>query len=172
MSVPAHVAPASPSAPSIAPVGLEEVVSTLQIRLPMRRARLRRVVIAAVSACALILVAAGIVKVVHASSEPSSTPRTASAANAAPGATPIAAAAIAPGLPAAAPAPDTASASAATTGTLRLERNLTPRLVLLDGRKLGTRSEAVTCGPHQLKVGRSKSRAIDIPCGGELRVAR
>jgi hypothetical protein len=140
----------------------------------MRRARLRRVVIAAVSACALILVAAGIVRVVHASSETSPAPRTAATSGATAGATPVAAAAaIAPGAsPAAAPAPDTAAASTATTGTLRLERNLMPRSVWLDGRKLGTRNEVVTCGPHQLKVGRARARAIDVPCGGDLRIAR
>jgi hypothetical protein len=139
----------------------------------MRRRQLRRVVIAAVSVCALILVAAGIVRVVHASSEPEPTPRAASTTSTSTaGATPLAAAAVAPGLPAAAAAPDTTNATAPTTGTLRLERNVAPRSVWLDGRKLNTRSEVVTCGPHQLKVGRSKGRAIDVPCGGELRVAR
>ena len=54
---------------------------------------------------------------------------------------------------------------------MRLDRNLVPRSVFLDGKKLVTRGDAVTCGPHQLKVGRSKARAVDVPCGGELRVS-
>jgi hypothetical protein len=47
-----------------------------------------------------------------------------------------------------------------------------PRWVFLDGKKLVTRSDVVTCGPHQVRVGRNKSHTIDVPCGGELRVSR
>jgi hypothetical protein len=67
---------------------------------------------------------------------------------------------------------DSASSGAPTKGTLRLDSSLKPRSVLLDGKRLNGRSDVVTCGPHQLKVGRGHARAIDIPCGGELRVGR
>jgi len=57
-------------------------------------------------------------------------------------------------------------------GTLHLERGVTPRFVLLDGKKLSSRTEVVACGTHQIKVGHSKAHPIDIPCGGELTVGR
>jgi hypothetical protein len=57
-------------------------------------------------------------------------------------------------------------------GTLHLERSVTPRFVLLDGKKLSSRTEVVACGTHQIKVGHSKAHPIDVPCGGELTVAR
>jgi hypothetical protein len=170
-------------------------MSTLQLRLPLRRRLLRRVVIAALSACALILVAAGITRVVHASSEPDHVarasassgnratpaiaPSTAGAASAS-GAT-AAQGTSAAGANEAASAVGTSAApsggtgtpqSAPMTGSLHLERNLTPRWVLLDGKKLTSRTEVVACGPHQIKVGPNRAHPIDIPCGGELSVAR
>jgi hypothetical protein len=184
------VSPPSQSSSSIALVGLEELVesmSTLQLRLPLRRRALRRVVIAAVSACALILVAAGVTRVVHASSEPDRVVRAVvaapvpSIASRAAGATPAAApeatgtseAASAGGAAAAAATSGGLTAqSAPMAGTLHLERNVTPRWVLLDGKKLSSRNEVVACGSHQIKVGHNKARSIDIPCGGELTVSR
>jgi hypothetical protein len=176
----------SQSVPSIAPVGLhlEDAVSTLQLRLPLRRRLLRRVVIAAVSACALILVAAGVTRVVHASGEPERVLR-ASAATA-PASTNRAAATPPAGASTAGandPASSGAGSNAATggtgtgqsapmAGTLHLERSLTPRFVLLDGKKLSSRTEVVACGTHQIKVGHSKAHPIDVPCGGELTVGR
>jgi len=157
----------SPTA-SIAP---EEALSTLELRLPLRRRRLRGVVIAAVSACALILVAAGIVRVGHASSEPARESR-AQAALATTAAYNVATAPPSPGPPPSGAAPQPAAVSVPTAGTLHLGRNLTPRWVWLDGKKLGSRTEVVSCGPHQIKVGRARAHAIDVPCGGELRVSR
>jgi hypothetical protein len=138
------------------------------------------VVIAAVSACVLILVAAGIVRVVHASSEPARAARPSSTANANTVATqaPSPASTIgAGGAPAAAGSPGSSVASsdglnAPTAGTLHLERNLTPRWVWIDGKKLSSRNEVVACGPHTLKVGHGHPRPIDVPCGGEMRVSR
>jgi hypothetical protein len=136
------------------------------IRLPERRRRLRGIVIGALSACVLILIAAGIARVSHASSEPGATSSASSGSD-----SPVAAAAApSPAAPAAAPTPDS-TPGAPTTGTLRLDRSLVPRSVFLDGKKLVTRADAVTCGPHQIKVGRAKARPIDVPCGGELRIS-
>jgi hypothetical protein len=176
----------SQSVPSIAPVGLhlEDAVSTLQVRLPLRRRLLRRVVIAAVSACALILVAAGVTRVVHASGEPERVVRASAAtvpanANRA-AATPLEGASTArPSEAANVGASSNASTggtgtgqSAPMAGTLHLERSVTPRFVLLDGKKLSSRTEVVACGTHQIKVGHSKAHPIDIPCGGDLTVGR
>jgi hypothetical protein len=159
------------------------VGATAQIRLSTRRRELRRVVIAALSACVLILVAAGVVRVVHASSEPdrsARTPAVAPPANANPVATqPIAAQSPSPATSSGASALATTPAAGGsdglnvpTAGTLRLERNVTPRFVLLDGKKLTTHNEVVSCGPHTIKVGHARPRAIDVPCGGELRISR
>jgi hypothetical protein len=176
----------SQSVPSIAPVGLhlEDAVSTLQVRLPLRRRLLRRVVIAAVSVCALILVAAGVTRVVHASSEPDRVAR-ASAASVPSAATRAAASpsegASTAGTNQAANAGSTAtgasggtgtSQSAPVAGTLHLDRSLTPRFVLLDGKKLSSRTEVVACGAHTIKVGHSKAHPVDIPCGGDLTIGR
>ena len=145
---------------------------TSTIRLPERQRRLRRIVIGAVSACVLILVAAGISRVGRASDDGSRAGRASTASEA----TPVAAAPASPEVtapPTPAAATDAPAAlSAPTKGTLRIDANLKPRSVLLDGRKLTARSEVVTCGAHQLKVGRAHARAIDVPCGGELRVSR
>jgi hypothetical protein len=163
----------SPTA-SIAP---EEALSTLELRLPIRRRRLRGVVIAAVSACVLILVAAGVARVGHASSEPArelrahvvAAPTTAYTVATSPSASPTA---PSPSFAPSSTAPQTGFITIPAAGTLRLERNLTPRWVWLDGKKLGSRTQVVACGPHQIKVGRAATRAIDVPCGGELRVSR
>jgi hypothetical protein len=155
-----------------------ETLSTLQLRLPLRRRTLRRVVIAAVSACALILVAAGITRVVHASSEPE---RVVRAASAAPGPAIANGAATTPAQPAAATetagaggtaTPGMTAQSAPMAGTLHLERNVTPRFVLLDGKKLSSRNEVVACGAHTIKVGHAKAHPIDVPCGGDVTVTR
>jgi hypothetical protein len=159
-------------------------MSTLQLRLPLRRRLLRRVVIAAVSACALILVAAGVTRVVHASSEPDRVVRASvvtgpSSANRA-AATPLEGASTAGpneaanvgGSSTAAGGGTGAGQPAPMAGTLHLERSVTPRWVLLDGKKLSSRTEVVTCGTHQIKVGHSKAHPIDVPCGGDLTVGR
>jgi hypothetical protein len=153
----AATAPSS-SRPEIEKKGLGE--TTISTLLPQRRQRLRNIVIGAVSACLLILVAAGITRVSHASSEPSY-----------PIAPPTYASPSPPPAEVVAPPPESAI-SPPTTGTLRLERNLVPRWVFLDGRKLGKRTEIATCGPHQIKVGRGHPLPIDVPCGGELKISR
>jgi hypothetical protein len=142
--------------------------STMAVGLPERQRRLRRIVIGTVSACALILVAAGISRVGHASSDAGYGSAVASA--------PLALSA-APALETPAPAAATdgvgsSAVPAPTKGTLHLESYVKPHSVFLDGKRLGSRSEVVTCGAHQIKVGRGKAHAIDVPCGGELRVGR
>jgi hypothetical protein len=136
--------------------------TTRSLPLRQRRRRLRNIVIGALSACALILVAAGIVRVSHARSE-ENYPAAAGKLASAPATSQLAA------LPA--PAPPAVIAHP-TSGTLRLDRKLVPRWVFLDDRKLRTRGDVVTCGPHQIKVGRGHPRPIDVPCGGELKISR
>jgi hypothetical protein len=175
---------------SIAPVGLEirpqkaaaadeEVNPTMEIHLPVRRRRLGVVVGAALSACALILVAAAVARVVHASSGPegaASDLRTnaAVAAATAPASltTSQATSAAASVTPATASASTATSSSGVSTGTVRLDRPAYAGHVWLDGKKLSSSSAMVSCGTHQIKVGFRRAHSIDVPCGGELGVSR
>jgi hypothetical protein len=197
---PSYTAPAS-----IAPVGLEappdtdsadgslegdlgpprdRAAQTGSIRLPLRRRRLGGIVIATVGGCALLLVAAVIARVSHASSEPRNAPSIAkdgpASLVAAPHAEVAAAAAhgpIAAPAPAAPVAPASASSGATpespTSGTVRVARPATPGRVWLDGKRLSAPSAVVMCGPHQVKVGASgRARSLQVPCGGELVISR
>jgi hypothetical protein len=178
---------------SIAPVGLdlaprhgaadEEVNPTMEIRLPARpRRRLGAIVIATIAGCALILVAAGIARVGHASSAPD-TPLSAASAAATTAATPIATSTATTdtvsspattSTPAAAPAttaPRTTDPSS-STGTVRLDRPAIPGHVWLDGQKLQSKSVLVSCGTHQLRVGHGRTHSIDVPCGSEIGVSK
>jgi hypothetical protein len=143
---------------------------SLRISLPpARRKRLARIVFAAVGACGLILVAAGIVHVLRPGQDTAAFAATATAA--APS-TPVAPptpqpASAPPVATAAAPAPDVPQ-----TGTLRLQRPASPGKVWLDGQKITVASATVACGQHQLKVGRGKAHAIDVPCGGDLKISK
>ncbi len=170
------------SQPSIAPVGLdlararsaaavdEEANATLQIRVPARRRALGKIVVGALGACALILVAAGIARMSHASSAPTAgaVPSAAPAPSAtAPQATPRA--------PAVAPATAPVAAidlNPSSTGTIRLDAPARPGHVWMDGKKIAGTSLVVSCGTHQIKVGYGRKHSIDVPCGGEIRVAR
>jgi hypothetical protein len=176
---------------SIAPVGLdlaphraaadEEVNPTMEIRLPVRRRRLGGIVIGAIAGCALILVAAGIARVGHASSAPdtASSPATSTTAAAA---TTAAATATPPDTTPAATSTATSAAPATTaalpadpsssTGTVRLDRPALPGHVWLDGKKLQAKSALVSCGTHLIKVGRGRSHSIDVPCGSEIGVSK
>lgn len=166
---------------SIAPVGLdltpqravadEEVNPTMEIRLPVRRRRLGGIVIAAIAGCALILVAAGIARVGHASSEP---PVAAPPVAATTFATVLAPSspAVSPPTTAAAPTPASTSRESASTGTVRLDRAGLAGRVWLDGKKLSSTSALVSCGTHQIKVGRGRTRSIDVPCGAEIAVSK
>jgi hypothetical protein len=136
----------------------------------VRRRRFDGVVIATVAGCALILVAAAISRVSHASSagegpapvRAPAAPVTTDEPNAsAPGAA----------LPAVAAAPEPVERP--TKGTVRLDRASLAGRVWIDGKRLTATTVAVTCGPHQIKVGASaRARSLDVPCGGELVVAR
>ncbi len=117
-------------------------------------------------ACGLILVAAAIVHFARPSSD-STAPLAATQATGAP---------IAPAPSAAPVAPVVAAppvADAPQTGTLRLQRPAVAGKVWLDGQKIAAASATVACGTHQLKVGaHGHAHAIDIPCGGELKISR
>jgi hypothetical protein len=166
---------------SIAPVGLdlargltareEEINPTMQVRLPRRRRRLGKVVVATVGACALILIAAAVARVGRASDEPSSPAKMAATA---PIATPNAArlATTSPG-PLASPGP-TAPGSPSSTGTVRLDGHATAAHVWLDGKKLapGSSSVLLSCGTHKIRIGHGRAHSIDVPCGGEVGVSR
>jgi hypothetical protein len=132
---------------------------------PARRQALTRIVFAALGACGLILVAAGISHVLRPSNDTAALAATATAAVAPP---PAAAPVTPPAATAAAPAvPD-----APQTGTLHLQRPAAPGKVWLDGQKITAATATVACGDHQLKVGRGKAHSINIPCGGDLKVSR
>ncbi|HEY1695091.1 MAG TPA: hypothetical protein VGG39_23145 [Polyangiaceae bacterium] len=179
----------SQSNSSIAPVGLdlatsdgvergdEEVNPTMEVRLPMRRRRLGVIVVATVAGCALILVAAGIARVSHASS-PAATvsPSTAAAGTPDPSVPSTSATAapapVPPPSPAAPVTPSPTTSTGASTGTVRLDRPATPGRAWLDGKRLSSSSALVSCGTHQIKVGRGRTHSIDVPCGGEIGVAK
>ncbi len=134
---------------------------------PERRQKLTRIVFGALGACGLILVAAGIVHLLRPSGD-----------TAAFAATNTASAPATPPPPSAAPAPPPAAAAAPPvpdvpqTGTLRLLRPAAPGKVWLDGQKITAATATVACGDHQLRVGRGKAHAINVPCGGDLKVSR
>jgi hypothetical protein len=172
---------------SIAPVGLDlaadaggaddEVYPTAGHILPLKRRRLRGIVIGALGGCALILVAAGIARVSHASGQ-AEPPAAATTGAAAP--IPTTADTSPPAMPtptSASPAPATPAATAtqtgsSSTGTVRIDRPATPGRVWLDGKKLSSSSAMVSCGTHQVKVGLRRAHSIDVPCGGEIGVSR
>jgi len=171
---------------SIAPVGLdlmpqraaadEEANPTMEIRLPApRRRRLGGIVIGAIAGCALILVAAGIARVGHASSSPSTASAgTGTIATTVSGTTATPAAVV--GTPAAttpaATGPAPTSLDVSSTGTVRLDRPATAGHVWLDGKKLSATSALVSCGTHQIKVGRGRTHSVDVPCGAEIGVSK
>ena len=183
------------SSSSIAPVGLDLVgkddgadddliVPTGGVIVPPPRRRLKGIVIGAVAFCGLILAAAGIARVGHASSEPASHDTASTGVLATTTSSPAATAAqtAATGV-AATPAPAghaPANAAGATvggsdrpsTGTVRIARPAKPGRVWLDGKKITSTSAMVSCGTHQLKVGYGRTHSIDVPCGGEIAVNR
>ena len=146
--------------------------ATGSIRLvfsPERRRKLSRIVFATLAGCGVILLAAAVVHVVRPSNDASAYAATATPATSA--------AAVAPVLAPQAAAPPAATATPAAdvpqTGTVRLLKPAAPGKVWLDGQKLSAATAAVACGSHQLKIGaHGKARAVDVPCGGELKVSR
>jgi hypothetical protein len=157
--------------PRHAPGGPDGVLGTgsVSVRLqlpPARRRRLTRIVVATLSACGLILVAAAVMHVVRPSSDPTAFASTENPPVAA-------AAAVAPPAPAPIPTPAPAAADVVPqTGTLHLQKASMAGKVWLDGQKITTAAATVACGKHQLKVGaHGKPHAIDVPCGGDLKVA-
>jgi hypothetical protein len=175
---------------SIAPVGLEMAAEgdgseesapeqrreraqqTGSIRLPLKRRHLGGIVVAAVAGCGLILVAAVIARVSHASNQPASpaAPSTVVSASANDFKPMI----LPPSPPReSAPAITPASSDAPTTGTVRLQRPATAGRVWIDGKKLTSSSALVSCGVHQIKVGAwARARPVQIPCGGEIVVSK
>jgi hypothetical protein len=134
---------------------------------PERRRRLARVVAITVGGCALIIVAAGVTHLLRAA--PSQTTAPITIAESAPSAS--AAAAATPSVATADPAPP--PPPAATTGTLKLQKPAAAGHAWLDGKKLSQTETTVACGKHKVKVGNwGKTHAVDIPCGGELKVAK
>jgi len=166
---------------SVAPVGLdlaqgrdtgdddEIMQTTSSVVLPARRRNLSKIVFGTLGACAVILVAAGVARIGHAMSEPSA----ASGAS-----TPSTAAATTPSTPtspakaATTPAVGATASDPASAGTVRLGRPTLSGHVWLDGKKLTGTSVLVSCGTHQIKVGRGRKHSIDVPCGGEISISR
>jgi hypothetical protein len=133
---------------------------------PERRRRLARLVAVTVGGCALIIVAAGIAHLLRATPSQAAAPITIAehppSASAAATATPTAAMAE----PATPPPPP-------TTGTLTLHKPAAAGHVWLDGKKLSQTETTVACGKHKVKVGNwGRAHAVDVPCGGELKVAK
>jgi hypothetical protein len=178
------------SASSIAPVGIdlppmrpaatsaeeqEEYNPTRELRA-MQRRHLGPVVVATVAVCGVILLVAGINRfspadatraanaaqetTVTVVSRPASTPATASK--------PVSV------------APTTATPKAISTSTVAGDAPTTGTIVFdkagkvwLDGKRLSGTSAMVRCGSHRVKLGPfAKSRAIDVPCGGEITVKK
>lgn len=146
-------------------------MQTGSIRFPLRRRRLRGIVFVTLAMCTLILVAAVASRVGHASNAaaavsipafPTSlSPQTAPN----PPAPPVATTSV--------PAnPSPTVSSDVTTGTVRIEKPAVVGRVWIDGKKVSAPSVLTTCGAHQIKVGHSHARSVQIPCGGEFVVSR
>jgi hypothetical protein len=133
----------------------------------MRRRQLGGIVLGTIVVCALILVAAVIARVSHASS-----PKESKAVPSALPALALPAAVAAPGALAQTAPPPLPPAEVPITGTLRFERPASPGRVWLDGKKLNANSALVSCGAHQIKVGRGRARSVQVPCGGDLVVSK
>jgi hypothetical protein len=155
-----------PTPPSVVAVGMDVLSKdraetwesrTIDPTLSARRKRLATVVIATVGACGAILIAAGIARHERTKADVA-TAAAALTATATPTPTPIAT-----------PTPT----DAPKTGTLSLDRPAVPGHVWVDGKKLTMTSAMLACGKHQVKVGLwGRAHAVDVPCGGELRVSR
>ncbi|HEY3816161.1 MAG TPA: hypothetical protein VGL81_03270 [Polyangiaceae bacterium] len=126
----------------------------------VQRRNLGGIVIAAVSGCTLILVAAAITRVSQASASAH-----AAAATAEP---PAATTSSSNRDPAQAVKAEPAPEPAPTTGTLRLERPAWLSRTTVDGKKLTSASETLSCGKHIVKVTGWRAHPIDVPCGGEF----
>ncbi|HEX8795701.1 MAG TPA: hypothetical protein VF765_32345 [Polyangiaceae bacterium] len=171
---------------SIAPVGLDLAVGagddeedrgvTGHVFMQAPRKRFKGLVIAVVSGCALILVAAGVARVVHASDEPSrasaGAPITTSQPSTPSTTTPTTTAAPAFTSPASAAAAPVTMPDGTSSGTVRLDRPAKVGHVWLDGKKITSPSALVSCGTHRIKVGHGRTHSIDVPCGGEIAVSK
>jgi hypothetical protein len=60
----------------------------------------------------------------------------------------------------------------ASTGTVRLDKPAVAGHVWLDGKKLSSKSALVSCGTHQIRVGRGRTHSVDVPCGSEIGVSK
>jgi hypothetical protein len=147
----------------------DKAQQTGSLRIPMRRRRLRGIVFATLAMCSLILIAAVISRVGHASNEAAALPAFP---------TSIIPSVVAPSASATVvAAPDTARPAPTptaepSTGTVRIDRPAVPGRVWLDGKKLTVPSTSVSCGAHQVKIGRGHARSVQIPCGGEFVISR
>jgi hypothetical protein len=119
-----------------------------------------------VAACAVILVAAGVAHMLRPNQDAAAFAATGAASAAPPPALPT----VSP--PAATTAPSPPVSDAPQTGTLHLLHPAAPGKVWLDGQKITVASATVSCGDHQLKVGRAKAHTVTVPCGGDLKVSR
>jgi hypothetical protein len=69
--------------------------------------------------------------------------------------------------------PPPPSSPSITTGTLRVDPAVQGQRVMVDGVLLSVPAAIIQCGPHDVAVGPSgRSRAIEVPCGGEVTVYR
>jgi hypothetical protein len=134
----------------------------------MKRRRLRGVVFAILAMCTLIIMAAVASRMGHAGNTAAAAIPTFPAIPPAP-LTPVA---TAQALATTTAPPTPPAAADTTTGTIRIERPASPGHVWLDGKKLSAASAPVSCGTHQVKIGRTHARSIQVPCGGELVVSR
>ena len=164
---------------SLAPMGIDSLArlpldpenstGSISATILSRRKRLTRIVVAAIAACGVILVAAGIAHAVRRSDD--AQPVTAAAP---PAPSPDPSPSADPPAAAPAPVPDSPDAiEAKTKGTIRLDKPASPGHVWLDGKKLSKVENLVACGKHQIKVGaHAHAHAVDVPCGGEVHVSR
>jgi hypothetical protein len=131
--------------------------------LTERRRRLQRIVVGAVGSCCLILVAAVGAQAARAAGAHAAAARQQQEAVV----PPVVAAVATP------PTPQPAEPAPPTTGTLRLRRPAALGQVWLDGAKVTTATPVVACGKHQVQVGsKGRPHGVDVPCGGEVVVAR
>lgn len=173
---------------SMAPVGLdlqrraerpekaaaadEQTSPMMEIPLPRRHRHLGVFLVGALSACAFVLVVALVGRMVHASAAPPSGEARPSSAEVTAPSAPAAASPASPPPTAASVASTLTSAAGPSTGTVHLDRLASPGRVWLDGKKISAGSAIVSCGTHQIRVGLRRTHSIDVPCGGEVTVAK
>jgi hypothetical protein len=156
--------------PSVWPVSLTPAAPEATFTLQIPKKSLRGLVLGGLCATSIILFLAAFR---FATGEPTAEappPLTQAAAALPLAGTPKSAPTVAvpEGLPAAPPPAQQADSVVAGSGTITSPGARWPLVV--DGKRISTPSAMVSCGRHTIRVGRSKSREVLVPCGATVQL--